>query len=326
MYSKSMCRSSQDPHLYWTCSEVYRNAWERLKDHCIVLNGESGSGKTETFKQAIEYYAKTSCQNELLRNRMVKSNAILSVFGNAPTLANSNSSRFFNYFELKFNQDGVLYGAKINDFMLEKSRVLLDFPNERNFLIFYYLLSGLDVSMKEKLHLTDIQSHKVTHLPESLTNFQVNQWSESFAHWRTQFLAFGFKEDDLFTIYRMLAAIILLCDLEFTKIEANVARTGQTASVEVSYVHNFNVLCNTAELLCVNSDELMQVLTSTVQPGSKGPLLPKSWDDAVATRDNLARTLYHRLFGWIVKTINSSMNSEEYKYSSYLTLINFYFH
>lgn len=148
MYAKSLCRSNQDPHLYWTCSEVFRSAHEKLRDHCLVLNGESGAGKTETFRYMIEYFAKIHCPNDLLRGRILRSHAILSAFSNAPTLANSNSSRCINYFEIKFNQDGLIYAAKINDFMLEKSRVVQDFPNERNFLIFYYILAGLDASMK----------------------------------------------------------------------------------------------------------------------------------------------------------------------------------
>ena len=45
--------------------------------------------------------------------------------------------------------------------MLEKSRVTLDYPNERNFLIFYYLLAGLDKSTMEKFHLDEIQNHRL---------------------------------------------------------------------------------------------------------------------------------------------------------------------
>ena len=50
--------------------------------------------------------------------------------------------------------------AKINDYMLERTRVVLDFPHEKNFHIFYYMLTGLDKTLLSKLHLNGIQNHK----------------------------------------------------------------------------------------------------------------------------------------------------------------------
>jgi myosin heavy subunit len=37
----------------------------------ILMNGESGSGKTETFKYAIDFFAKTTCKKEKLRNKLL---------------------------------------------------------------------------------------------------------------------------------------------------------------------------------------------------------------------------------------------------------------
>lgn len=111
-----------------------------------------------------------------------------------------------------------------------------------------------------------------------------------------------------------MAVIILLSDLELTKIEANSAKSSNAHSVEVSYVHNYKVLKQIAGLLCVNEDELIQVLlANSSQAGQKGSLFPKSWEESVSTRDALAKTLYNRLFGWLVKSVNSSMNSEDFK-------------
>ncbi len=129
----------------------------------LVINGESGSGKTEMAKHAIDYLAFVSSNDSSmsLRAKLSQAQLILEPFGSAPTLLNSSSTRFAKYVEMRFAAaDGELESARVHELMLEKSRVVLDFPNERNFLVFYYILAGLDKSTLDKLGLDDIQKHK----------------------------------------------------------------------------------------------------------------------------------------------------------------------
>ena len=69
---------------------------------------------------------------------------MLESFGNAKTLRNDNSSRFGKYVEIKFNR-GVITGANVTQYLLEKSRIVTHAPDERNYHIFYEMLAGKSI-------------------------------------------------------------------------------------------------------------------------------------------------------------------------------------
>ena len=171
---------------------------------------------------------------------------VLEAFGHAPTLYNSNSTRFAKYINLNYTTSGELFSANINAFMLEKSRVTLDTPSDRNFLIFYYLLSGLDKNTLEALKLKDIQKHRITRLPEGLSSYQSRQWNEKFHDLKHSLINIGFRDDDLQCLYRLLAIIILLCDIEFELMKDNNNQNQQKSrrniTNEILYIKNHEIL------------------------------------------------------------------------------------
>ena len=93
----------------------------------MVISGESGAGKTETTKKAMQFFAQMSGGHGI-EDQVLQTNPLLEAFGNAKTLRNHNSSRFGKLLEIHFNASNHICGAKISTYLLEKSRVVYQIP------------------------------------------------------------------------------------------------------------------------------------------------------------------------------------------------------
>lgn len=86
--------------MIFLASEAVTNIRSLKHSQTIVVSGYSGSGKTETTKQLMEYLCNTTEASDKIKNNILKSNPILELFGNAQTVENSNSSRFSKFIEV----------------------------------------------------------------------------------------------------------------------------------------------------------------------------------------------------------------------------------
>lgn len=60
--------------------------------------------------------------------------------------------------------DGALYRTKIHCYFLDQTRVIRPLPNEKNYHIFYQMLSGLSDEERTRLCLTDYQAKDLNYL------------------------------------------------------------------------------------------------------------------------------------------------------------------
>lgn len=72
-----------------------------LSNIICFYSGESGAGKTETAKIAMQYLAALGGGSGI-EYEILQSNPILEAFGNAKTSRNNNSSRFVSHQFLVF--------------------------------------------------------------------------------------------------------------------------------------------------------------------------------------------------------------------------------
>lgn len=134
-------RLETPPHVFAVAESAYYNMNAYKENQCVIISGESGAGKTEAAKRIMQYIASVSGGSDSsiqqIKDMVLATNPLLESFGNAKTLRNNNSSRFGKYLELQFNARGEPVGANITNYLLEKSRVVGQITNERNFHIFY---------------------------------------------------------------------------------------------------------------------------------------------------------------------------------------------
>jgi len=111
-----------------------------------MYSGESGSGKTEATKSILACLAALVSgkghQLGRIETMIMETNPVLEAFGNARTVRNNNSSRFGKFVKVQFDTRGLIVGASIETYLLEKSRVVYQAQAERNYHVFYQLCAG----------------------------------------------------------------------------------------------------------------------------------------------------------------------------------------
>ena len=124
------------PHIYGTAAASYRGLLAG-RSQSLVISGESGAGKSETAKKVLQYLAFAATAGSQaaeegarpnkeanLEARILATSPILEAFGNAKTSMNNNSSRYGKFLMLQFGASGRLVGARVNTYLLEKTRVV----------------------------------------------------------------------------------------------------------------------------------------------------------------------------------------------------------
>ncbi|KAG6878458.1 hypothetical protein C0993_006298 [Termitomyces sp. T159_Od127] len=269
----------------------------------------------------------------LLERQILQANPILEAFGNAQTQRNNNSSRFGKFVRITFAPDGSIAGANIDWYLLEKSRVVVRSEAERNFHVFYQLLSGggtlkgeetwcnlwmmkvIQREISEQL-LLDGSVEDYDYLNKSRREVDgVNDYEEWNAlmvwhfildlpqfdepfYFQTALDVVGFSSTEQFDLFRIVAAILHIGNITITSSRSDDAMLPDPSQAE-----------RVCHLLGIPIAEFTRaVLRPQVLAGREWVSQARTRQQAIDELSALCKTLYEKSFGSLVDRINRALD------------------
>uniref|UniRef100_A0A8C1PMC2 Myosin IXAa n=1 Tax=Cyprinus carpio TaxID=7962 RepID=A0A8C1PMC2_CYPCA len=306
-----------EPHIYAVADVAYHAMLQSKQNQCIVISGESGSGKTQSTNFLIHHLTALSQKGFAsgVEQIILGAGPVLEAFGNAKTAHNNNSSRFGKFIQVNYQESGTVRGAYVEKYLLEKSRLVYQEHNERNYHVFYYLLAGSSENERTVFHLKKPEEYhylnQMTKKPHRLhwENYYENEpdcftvegedLKHDFERLQLAMEMVGFHPTTRKQIFSLLSAILHLGNIRYKK------KIYRDDSIDIC---NPEVLPVVSELLEVKEEMLFEALTTrkTVTVGEK-LIVPYKLAEAGTVRDSMAKSLYSALFDWIVFRINHAL-------------------
>ncbi|XP_011251964.2 unconventional myosin-Va isoform X2 [Camponotus floridanus] len=298
-----------EPHIFAVAEEAYTKLERENHDQSIIVSGESGAGKTVSAKYTMRYFATVggSATETQVEKKVLASSPIMEAIGNAKTTRNDNSSRFGKFIQIHFNKNYHITGASMRTYLLEKSRVVFQANEERNYHIFYQMCAA--AKRLPQLYLSDQDQFHYLNQGDNPTIDGVDDL-ECFDETISALTMLGFTSKQQEDMLRILAAILHLGNVEISNCKVENAKDGEV-DTESSYISpSDRHLLIISELLGINVKAMRKWLCHRKIVSMREVFQkPMNVDQAIGARDALAKHIYAELFNWIVVGINNSLQS-----------------
>lgn len=231
-----------------------------------------------------------------IEKQVLETNPVLEAFGNAKTFKNNNSSRFGKFIKINFDDRGKIMFAQISHYLLEKSRVVKQLENERNFHIFYQLLASAE--HKEKFDLKEpedywyLNQHAEDEGADVIYEIDGMDDAEEFAITLACMKTVGFNETEIAEIQSILVAVLSLGNVGFAEAKRGECQLDEETAEFASKFGNYLGIKDAADVASL----LTQKYT---EPMGEPMYVTHTPDSATLGRDSLAKLIFKRVFDFI---------------------------
>uniref|UniRef100_A0A3P8X5F6 Myosin heavy chain 7 n=1 Tax=Cynoglossus semilaevis TaxID=244447 RepID=A0A3P8X5F6_CYNSE len=300
-------RSEAPPHIFSISDNAYQYMLTDRENQSILITGESGAGKTVNTKRVIQYFASIAAGGgkkdggSEKKDQIIQANPALEAFGNAKTIRNDNSSRFGKFIRIHFAASGKLASADIETYLLEKSRVTFQLKAERDYHIFYQILSQKKPELLEMLLITN-NPYDYPFISQGETTVASINDAEELMATDEAFDVLGFTQEEKNGIYKLIGAIMHHGNMKFKnkQREEQAEADGTEDADKVAY------------LMGLNSADLIKGLCHPrVKVGNEWVTKGQNVQQVNYAIGALAKSVYEKMFLWMVVRINQSLDTRQ---------------
>jgi len=313
-YYRNKRRNEAPPHLYAIADGALQLLEMEHKHQSSLITGESGAGKTENTKKVLQYYAlncadpkaakSKASQGEnagSLEEQIIQANPPLEAYGNAKTVRNNNSSRFGKFIRIHFGPTNKIAAADIETYLLEKSRITFQLEIERNYHIFYQFMSPYNTKYHDMALLgQNPNPGDYFFISQGVLTVAGMDDKEEMQATDEAFDVLGFNQDQKDGLYKATIAVCYLGN----------AKWKQKGREEQAEPDGMEEVTKAATLIGVDGDFFVDTfMKPKLKVGKDFVKKGQNKDQVAFAISATSKSLYARMFDWIVELVNDSLDT-----------------